>query len=87
MALQPVSRLSRPTAGLRRGASRNLMQPSLPSVQEVERVLQELQLLQAALTQRGDLLQRALQNQSLEEDPSQRSAHKQLLQHELLLHL
>ena len=41
---------------------------SLPSVQEVERVLQELQMLQQALTQRGDLLQNALREQAAAEE-------------------
>ena len=73
--LQPVARLVRQDSdapsmrGRRRHTgSRGLVSPSLPSVREVERVLQELQLLQAALSQRGDLLQRAMQEQSLQED-------------------
>jgi hypothetical protein len=50
------------------GGSRALLQPSLPSVQEVERVLQELQMLQHALTQRGDILQNALREQAAAEE-------------------
>ena len=46
----------------------SLVQSSLPSVQEVERVLQELQMLQHALTARGDLLQVALRQQAEEEE-------------------
>jgi len=52
----------------RRRAAGGLVQPSLPSVQEVERVLQELQMLQHALTARGDLLQTALRQQAAEEE-------------------
>ena len=48
----------------------NLLHSSLPSVQEVERVLQELQMLQHALTQRGDLLQNALREQAAAEEKS-----------------
>ena len=61
--LQPITRLSRQNSDApgmmvqRRRTGRGLVPPSLPSVQEVERVLQELQLLQAALSQRGDVLQ------------------------------
>ena len=64
-SLVPISSLP---SRRRRRAGRGLVTPSLPSVEEVERVLMELQLLQAALSQRGDLLQRALQEQSLLED-------------------
>ena len=47
---------------------RNLLQPGLLSVQEVERVLQELQMLQHALSARGDLLQNALREQAEAEE-------------------
>ncbi len=55
-------------AARRRGSARRLVEPELPSVHEVQRVLEELQMLQAALSQRGDLLQAALAHQSLTED-------------------